>query len=152
MHSGPHSISVPGCSSPSFLQSLSIREHKNAIALVVRLLLTGSTTLVAQDQTKLTSHVHIVIVEGAGAINNIRTRTAREVIVQVEDDNHRPIADASLTVFLPQGGSSGTFATGGQTFYGTSGANGQAAFDNFSRILGIGGNKWKYRTNLILML
>ena len=33
------------------------------------------------------------IVEGEGAINNIRLRTAREPIVQVEDENRKPVAE-----------------------------------------------------------
>ena len=37
----------------------------------------------------------IEVVEGDGAINNIRQRTAREPIVQVEDENHKPVAGAA---------------------------------------------------------
>ena len=35
-------------------------------------------------------------VEGDGAINNIRQRTAREPIVQVEDENHKPVDRKSV--------------------------------------------------------
>ena len=42
----------------------------------------------------------ITIVEGEGAINNIRQRVNREPIVQVEDQNHKPVAGA-VVVFLP---------------------------------------------------
>jgi hypothetical protein len=54
----------------------------------------------------------IVIVEGDGAINNIKQRTAREPIVQVEDENHRPIAGAAVMFSLPNNGASGVFANG----------------------------------------
>ena len=44
--------------------------------------------------------LNIVIVEGDGAINNIRQRTAREPIVQVEDQNHKPVAGAAVVFAL----------------------------------------------------
>jgi hypothetical protein len=54
----------------------------------------------------------INIVEGEGAINNIRQRVNREPIVQVEDQNHKPIAGAVVVFFLPDNGASGTFPDG----------------------------------------
>jgi hypothetical protein len=54
----------------------------------------------------------ITIVEGEGAINNIRQRVNREPIVQVEDENHKPIAGAVVLFFLPGQGASGTFPDG----------------------------------------
>jgi len=59
--------------------------------------------------------LNIVIVEGEGAINNIRQRTAREPIVQVEDENHRPVAGAAVLFLLPDNGPSGVFEGGGRT-------------------------------------
>jgi hypothetical protein len=38
--------------------------------------------------------LQIVILDGDGALNNIRQRTAREPIVQVQDENHKPVAGA----------------------------------------------------------
>ena len=54
----------------------------------------------------------INIVEGEGAINNIRQRVNREPIVQVEDQNHKPIAGAVVIFFLPDSGASGVFSDG----------------------------------------
>jgi hypothetical protein len=54
----------------------------------------------------------ITIIEGEGAINNIRQRVNREPIVQVEDENHRPIAGAVVVFLLPNQGASGTFPDG----------------------------------------
>lgn len=68
-------------------------------------------TSLAQDQAGL----NLVIVEGDGAINNIRQRTAREPIVQVEDENHKPIAGAAVVFLLPDQGASGVFANGSRT-------------------------------------
>ncbi|MDR3701630.1 MAG: hypothetical protein P4L56_18415 [Candidatus Sulfopaludibacter sp.] len=65
----------------------------------------------AQEAPKL----NLVVVEGEGAINNIRQRTAREPIVQVEDENHKPIAGAAVVFTLPSQGAGGTFAGGQHT-------------------------------------
>mgnify|MGYP001550515740 CR=1 FL=1 len=59
--------------------------------------------------------LNLVIVEGDGAINNIRQRTAREPIVQVQDENHRPVAGAAVTFVLPDQGAGATFANGSHT-------------------------------------
>jgi len=59
--------------------------------------------------------LNIVVVEGDGAINNIRQRTARETIVQVEDQNHRPVSGAAVLFMLPSSGPSGTWANGTRT-------------------------------------
>src|SRR5271165_2367219 len=56
--------------------------------------------------------LNLVIIEGDGAINNIRQRTAREPIVQVEDENHKPVAGAVVVFLLPYQGAGGTFANG----------------------------------------
>ena len=46
----------------------------------------------------------ISILEGEGELNDVRARTAREPIVQVEDENHRPVAGA-LVLFAISGNS-----------------------------------------------
>ncbi len=53
----------------------------------------------------------ITILEGEGALNNIRQRTAREPIVQVEDKNHKPVAGALILFAVREGsgGAGGTF-------------------------------------------
>ncbi len=59
--------------------------------------------------------LNILIVEGEGAINNVRQRTAREPIIQVEDENRRPVAGAAILFMLPDSGPSGVFEGGGRT-------------------------------------
>jgi len=68
----------------------------------------------------------LVIVEGEGAINNIKTRTAGRVIVQVEYENHRPVAGATVAFTLPGGGAGGSFAHAGRTFSVVSDQGGRA--------------------------
>jgi hypothetical protein len=78
----------------------------------------------AQDQPP---KLFINIVEGEGALNNVKQRVNREPIVQVEDENHKPIAGAAVIFFLPSSGPSGTFANGSQTLTVTTDDLGRAA-------------------------
>jgi len=75
--------------------------------------------------------LNIVIVEGDGAINNIRQRTAREPIVQVEDENHRPVAGAAVVFTLPGQGAGGTFAGGAHTLTVVTDSQGRAVAHGF---------------------
>jgi hypothetical protein len=71
--------------------------------------------------------LNISILEGEGAINNIRQRTAREAIVQVEDENHKPVAGVAVTFFLAEHGASGVFSNGSRSMTVLTDTNGQAA-------------------------
>jgi hypothetical protein len=69
--------------------------------------------------------LNIVIVEGDGAINNVQQRVAREVIVQVDDENHKPLSGALVTFALPTGGPGGNFAGGANVFSAVTDASGR---------------------------
>jgi len=71
-------------------------------------------TLLAAPSAFSQQMLNLVVVEGEGAINNIRQRTAREPIVRVEDENHKPVAGAAVVFLLPSQGASGSFAGGAQ--------------------------------------
>lgn len=86
------------------------------------------TYLAAQQQP---SKLNIVIVEGEGAINNIRQRVAREPIVQVEDENRRPVAGAAVTFLLPNQGASGAFANGARSLTVVTNDQGRAIASGF---------------------
>jgi len=70
--------------------------------------------------------LQIRILEGEGAINNVRQRTARDPIVEIRDENNRPVAGAVVVFTLPGRGPSGAFANGSQMTTVTTNANGQA--------------------------
>jgi len=76
--------------------------------------------------------LHITILDGEGALNNIRQRTAREPIVQVEDQNHKPVAGV-LIFFAAHSGTGGASATfnGLSTLSVKTGPNGQAVAHGF---------------------
>lgn len=75
--------------------------------------------------------LNLVVVEGEGAINNIRQRTAREPIVQVEDENHKPIAGAAVVFTLPSQGAGATFTGGAHTLTVMTDAQGRAVARGF---------------------
>lgn len=82
---------------------------------------------IAQVQTPgAAPKLRIVIIEGEGAINNLRQRVAREPIVQVEDENRKPIAGAAVTFLLPQQGAGATFANGSRSLTILTDSNGRA--------------------------
>ena len=75
--------------------------------------------------------LNLVVVEGEGQINNIRQRTAREPVVQVQDENHRPVAGAIVVFTLPSNGAGGSFANGAHTLTVTTDEQGQAVARGF---------------------
>jgi hypothetical protein len=91
---------------------------------LILLLLVHFTGLPVRAQNP--ASLQIVIVEGEGAINNVKQRVNREPIVQVEDENHKPVAGAAIIFFLPNDGPGGTFANGSTTFTTTTNTQGQA--------------------------
>lgn len=95
------------------------------LGLAVLLALQTNTFAMAGPQEPA-SKLSLVIVEGDGAINNLRQRVNREPIVQVEDENHKPIAGAVVTFLLPTDGPSATFPDGSHSLTVTTDANGRA--------------------------
>jgi hypothetical protein len=91
------------------------------------LLLTNLLGAKTSDEPQAAPMLNIVIVEGEGTLNNVKQRVNREPIVQVEDENHKPIAGAAVVFFLPTSGPSGTFANGSQTLTVTTDATGRAS-------------------------
>jgi hypothetical protein len=93
------------------------------------ILLAGLAACSSAQDTAL--KLNLVVVEGEGAINNIRQRTAREPIVQVEDQNHKPVAGAAVVFALPSQGASGTFAGGEHSITVISDSQGRAVARGF---------------------
>jgi len=99
-----------------------------AVALV--LLLARAPQMFAQAaavQAGAPMALHIVILDGEDALNNIRQRTAREPIVQVQDENHKPVAAAVVLFTIRKGptGAGGSFA-GVSTLAVVTGLDGEA--------------------------
>lgn len=72
---------------------------------------TPQAPAVVEPATGRPKALFINIIEGEGALNDIRTRTAREPIVEVDDENHKPVAGALVLFAIDNGGSGSPFAT-----------------------------------------
>jgi hypothetical protein len=66
-------------------------------------------------QARGASSLKILVMEGQGAINNIKQRTTRDPVIQVVDENNRPVAGVAVTFALPSRGASGAFANGARS-------------------------------------
>jgi len=85
----------------------------------------------AAPEQQVPTKLNLVVVEGEGAINNIRQRTSRETIVQVQDENHKPVAGAAVVFLLPNDGPGGAFAAASKSTTVVTDANGQAVMPRF---------------------
>ncbi|MGB6686928.1 MAG: hypothetical protein WBE76_03710 [Terracidiphilus sp.] len=90
--------------------------HRIATAAACTLILASVCPPARAQATSASPGLLITILDGEGALNDIRQRTAREPIVQVEDENHKPVAGAAVLFTLPGSGPGGAFANGAQTF------------------------------------
>ena len=68
----------------------------------------------------------IAILEGEGELNDVRARTAREPIVQVMDENHKPVSGALVVFAIPKGSIAGANFSGLNSLTVRTGADGRA--------------------------
>ena len=68
----------------------------------------------------------IEVLEGDGAINNIRLHRAKEPVVRVVDQDGHPIPNVAVTFLLPGQGAGGEFADGKTSLTVMTAADGQA--------------------------
>src|SRR4051812_24215436 len=90
--------------------------------------LMGFSVLFAQQEPL---QLQILVIGGEGSLNNVKQRTAREPIVEVRDQNNRPIAGAVVLFEAPGNGASGSFIGGARTLRVTTDAQGRAAGQGF---------------------
>jgi hypothetical protein len=118
------STEIPG----TFAARIAIRLRMLALAACAVLCLCGpAAAQLVKPAEAAPQKLMISILDGDGALNNIRQRDAREPIVQVTDENHKPVAGA-LVLFTIHGGSGGAGATfdGAQTLTVRTGEDGIA--------------------------
>jgi hypothetical protein len=105
---------------------LRIHSYRCVAPFLGMLLMWQSVAAISAQEIQGPRKLNLVIIEGEGAINNVRQRVAREPIVQVEDENRKPVAGAAVTFLLPQTGASGTFTNGSRVLMVTTDSKGQA--------------------------
>jgi len=84
-----------------------------------------------EAQEAAAASLAIAIMEGEGAVHNIRTRAGREAIVQVTDELEKPVADAAVVFTLPAQGPGGSFTDGSSSVTVMSDAQGRAVARGF---------------------
>ena len=99
---------------------------KPVIASALLLSLLAQTVSYGYQVAGEIQKLNIAIVEGDGAVNNIRQRMAREPMVQVTDENRKPIAGAVVVFLLPNQGAGGAFSNGAKSLTTLTDANGNA--------------------------
>jgi hypothetical protein len=70
--------------------------------------------------------VIVTVLEGEGAVNNVKSKAVKSPVIEVDDENHRPIAGAAVVFFLPDQGASGVFMNGSRTLTVTTDPMGRA--------------------------
>ncbi|MFN7939369.1 MAG: hypothetical protein U0R19_38945 [Bryobacteraceae bacterium] len=98
---------------------------------VLATLLACALVLPAQQATNLVAQssggLKIVVIQGEGATNNVRSRTATSPVVEIRDTNDKPVAGAEVTFQLPVSGAGGYFNGWLRNQTVRSDANGRAA-------------------------
>ena len=95
-------------------------------SIVLSSLLALSPALSAQ-QPGPAPELKIIVLEGDGAINNIREHTAKDPVIRVENDDGQAITGASVTFTLPGFGAGGFFPGGLTTLSTVTDRDGLAA-------------------------
>ncbi len=74
----------------------------------------------------------IKILEGNEVVHTVGQRSARDPVVQVTDENNRPVGGAVVVFDLPARGASGTFANGARSVTVLTGPDGTASATGFT--------------------
>ena len=69
----------------------------------------------ASQEAPQPGSLEIVVVRGEGAINSLNQRMANEPVVEVRDENKRPLTGAVVVFTLPTQGASGEFGNSSKT-------------------------------------
>ncbi len=87
----------------------------------------------AQGRTPAPKLLTIEILEGEAELNDVRARTAREPIVQINDENHKPVAGALVLFSIQSGGGQPAATFSGLANYATrTDAQGRAVAHGFA--------------------
>ena len=107
-----------------------LRTYMMALMLWCASLQLAAAPGVAQS-APVPSKLFIQVLEGEGALNDVRSRTTREPIVQVQDENHKPIAGVVIIFTTPSSGASATFSNGLTSLQTVTDAEGKAIAAGF---------------------
>jgi hypothetical protein len=105
----------------------------NPLAVLLCLSMVVPFTAPAQVNNRLPSRtLTIAVLQGDGAIHDLRAGTATFPIVEVRDEAMKPVAGAEVTFELPASGPGGEFAGGASTAHAKTTTAGQARAPEFT--------------------
>jgi hypothetical protein len=84
------------------------------------------------DLVQSSSGLKIVVVQGEGAENNVRTRSATQPVVEVRDEGDKPVPGAEVVFQLPPAGPGGVFNGWMRTQTARTGPEGRAQANGFA--------------------
>lgn len=102
-----------------------------ATALVLQLALAPLMAQLPAPPPPAPGELKVLILEGEGVINNVRLRAARELSVQVNDEQEKPVAGATVSFLLPSQGPGGMLANGASHTTVQTDARGRAVAKGF---------------------
>ena len=102
-----------------------------ATLVAAGLLLTGTTAAQPISDTRIGSkttgeRLNLVVLQGLDAVNDVHAPTTTMLVVEVRDENYRPLEGATVEFELPPTGPSGSFEGGGRIKKAITNAQGQA--------------------------
>ena len=102
-----------------------------ATLVIAGLLVTGTTSAQAISDRPTTSdhtgdRLHLVVLQGLAAVNDVRVPTSTTLVVEVRDENYRPLEGATVEFELPADRPSGSFEGGVRIKKAITNAQGQA--------------------------
>ena len=100
--------------------------HRQYLAIIAVALTLEASVSAQEPAPAAGAGLSITILEGDNAIVNTRQRLSREAIIQVEDENRKPVAGAAVTFFAPNSGPSAVFSNGSNNITILTDSKGQA--------------------------
>lgn len=84
-----------------------------------------------QIREPIVENLKVYVLQGQGAQNDTARGLAALTVVEVRDDNSKPVENAEVVFRLPNGGAGGVFAGQKQSFAARTNAQGQAEMKGF---------------------
>ncbi len=94
-------------------------------------LLSGVLALSPVAGAQTAGGLKIQVVEGEGAVNNVQTGSGRDPVVEVRDQNDKPVPGAKVTFSLPERGPGGSFFGAARNVTVPTNEQGRAATSGF---------------------
>jgi hypothetical protein len=124
-------IAVLGPGIPVNAQSIPADFGLRLLPLSARMTSDDAQSPATPGQVAPLPKLFIQVIDGEGAVNNIKARTAREPVVEVDDQNHKPVAGALVTFFVSNQGGAGASFGNQQTLTLMTDASGRARAQGF---------------------